>query len=101
LTGAVAQGTSDGAAWREMSFADGKVVGQSTTSGGATVDYEGTWWIDPQGRRCWNNERLATATPTCMFYYVLDGRYYASASDSSRRDARLTMQRIARPDRNP
>jgi hypothetical protein len=101
FTGAVMQGVSDNAAWRDMSFADGKVTGQSTSRGGPTIDYQGSWWVDEQGRRCWVNDRLVGAAPTCMFYYTLAGGYYASASDSSRRNARLTVRRIGKAGRPP
>jgi hypothetical protein len=55
LTNAVMEGGT-ATAWREMSFPDGKVTGQSRMGDGLVIDYQGSWWMDEQGRRCWLND---------------------------------------------
>jgi hypothetical protein len=80
--------------WREMSFPDGKVTGQSKMGDGLVIDYEGTWWVDEQGRRCWMNKDQRSDAPACAYLYLLGDRYYAGESDASRKDARLEARRI-------
>src|SRR5690606_33133840 len=46
---AVMEGADGSTTWREMSFPDGKVTGQTRMSANLTIDYQGTWWIDEQG----------------------------------------------------
>jgi hypothetical protein len=79
-----------------MSFADGKVTGQTRMGADLSIDYQGTWWVDEQGRRCWVNERFAGYPPNCMYYYLLDGRYYVSEADPSRKGAGLEVRRISK-----
>jgi len=93
---AVMEGADGSTTWREMSFPDGKVTGQTRMSANLTIDYQGTWWIDEQGRRCWINDRYAGHTPSCMYYYLLDGRYYASDGGPTSRGATLEPRRITR-----
>ncbi len=94
--GAVMEGVDGGTVWREMSFPDGKVTGQTRMSADNSIDYQGTWWVDEQGRRCWVNERFAGYAPNCMYYYLLDGRYYVSEADPSRKNADLEVRRISK-----
>ena len=94
--GAVMEGVDGGTVWREMSFPDGKVTGQTRMSADNSIDYQGTWWVDEQGRRCWVNERFVGYAPNCMYYYLLDGRYYVSEADPSRKNAALEVRRISK-----
>jgi hypothetical protein len=94
VTGTVMEGLDGDSTWREMSFPDGKVTGQTTMRGGLVIDYEGTWWMDEQGRRCWTNSRQQSPAAACVHLYHLDGRYYAAESDASRKNARLEPRRI-------
>jgi hypothetical protein len=61
---------------------------------GHVIDYEGSWWVDDKGRRCWVNERVRSPVPACVYFYRLDGRYYASESDTADKSARLEGRRI-------
>jgi hypothetical protein len=94
VTGTVMEGLDGDATWREMSFPDGKVTGQTTMRSGLVIDYEGTWWMDEQGRRCWTSSRQQSPAAACVHLYHLDGRYYAAESDASRRSAMLEPRRI-------
>ena len=94
LTGSVMEGAVGTTDLREMSFPDGKVTGQSKQIDGHVIDYEGSWWIDEQGRRCWANERQRNPDPSCSYFYLLGDRVYASESDSSRKSGRLEGRRI-------
>ena len=93
---AVMEGSDGSTVWREMSFPDGKVTGQTRMSADLSIDYQGTWWVDEQGRRCWVNERFAGYAPNCMYYYFLEGRYYVSEADATRANARLEVRRISK-----
>ena len=93
---AVMEGADGSTVWREMSFPDGKVTGQTRMSADLSIDYQGTWWVDEQGRRCWVNERFAGYAPNCMYYYLLDGRYYVSEADSTQKNAGLEVRRISK-----
>jgi len=94
LAGAVMEGVAGNMSWREMSFPDGKVTGQSKMSEGLVIDYQGSWWVDEQGRRCWMNSQQRSPAPACVYLYFLDGSYYAAEQDASRRNARLEARRI-------
>lgn len=94
LTGAVMEGAAGNTFWREMSFPDGKVTGQSKMGDGLMIDYEGVWWVDEQGRRCWMNNQQRGPTPACAYLYLLEDRYYVGEADASHKNARLEARRI-------
>jgi len=96
LTGAVMEGVAGNMSWREMSFADGKVTGQSKMREGLVIDYQGSWWVDEHGRGCWMNSQQRNPVPACVYLYFLDGRLYATEQDPSRRNARLEARRISK-----
>ena len=93
-TGAVMEGAAGEVFWREMSFPDGKVTGQATMGDGLVIDYEGVWWIDEQGRRCWMNNQQRGPTPACAYLYLVGDRYYSGESDASHTNAKLEARRI-------
>ena len=94
VTGAVMEGAAGDVFWREMSFPDGKVTGQSKMGDGVVIDYEGAWWFDEQGRRCWMNNQQRGPAPTCAYLYLIGDRYYSGESDASHKSARLEARRI-------
>lgn len=96
LTSSIMEGGT-ATAWREMSFPDGKVTGQSRMGDGLVIDYQGTWWMDEQGRRCWLNDHQRSPTPACVYIFQLGDRYYASGSDASGKNAPVEERRISRP----
>jgi hypothetical protein len=96
LTNAVMEGGT-ATAWREMSFPDGKVTGQSRMGDGLVIDYQGSWWMDEQGRRCWLNDHQRSPAPACVYIFQLGSRYYASGSDASGKNAPVEERRISRP----
>lgn len=91
---ATMEGASGTTTWRVKHSPDGNVTGQSFMRDGDPLSYRGTWWVDDQGRRCWVNARMVGSEPNCMYYYGLGGKYYASASDSSKRGASLANRDI-------
>lgn len=96
FTGAVVEGTDGGSNWRERNAGDGDVTGQSFMSGGQPIHYQGTWWVDENGRRCWANSRWSGSGPSCMYYYILGGKYYASESAGTVAGGSLVERKISR-----
>jgi hypothetical protein len=94
VTGAVMEGAAGDIFWREMSFPDGRVTGQSKMPDGLVIDYEGAWWVDEQGRRCWMNNQQRDPAPSCAYLYLIGDRYFAGEADASRKNARLEARRI-------
>ena len=94
VSGAVMEGAAGDVFWREMSFPDGKVTGQSKMGDGLVIEYEGAWWVDEQGRRCWMNNQQRGPTPVCAYLYLIGDRYYSGESDASHKNARLEARRI-------
>ena len=96
FAGATMEGASGNATWRDRSSPDGVVTGQTLLPDGQALGYEGTWWVDDQGRRCWANSRVAGSGPSCMYYYILDRNYFVSEFDKSHKEAPVAGRRINR-----
>ena len=96
FSGAIVEGAESDSDWRERNAPDGDVTGQSFMHDGQAMNYQGTWWVDDQGRRCWANSRGSGSGPSCMYYYILGGKYYASDAAGSVRNGALAERKISR-----